>query len=709
MPPTQHPSTNMRDHAPRPGFTLVEMLVAMTVTLLMMAALARAFAYVGTQIQESRADTQLANSLRDITTKLQDDLGQCTVELKPNTGLEEDPNGYFLYYEGPVTDATSSLFRADNSSGTLQLKDARYGDFDDYIAFTAVAKGSQWFRGKVPRYILNRKTAELAGDAYDPANFAGEPFDAVTITSKYAEIIYFASPEYAPGSLPASPAYLDVDGDTDFGIGAATQNGLPDRVKIHRRVLLIRPDLNMNTGLYANYGGVLPPNSKTLANGSTHHFMRADDWPNANALTPTVTGTANAADGWMYGMAGVHQQCDLSVRRILAENGLPVSGGLVAANSLADLSKPHNRFAHVRAPGNLLSGGNNPYPTSMPVLALGGPATILSAVTPDSTRLAPVNTPTTATIVTPHWLSGFIRPEFVLGNDLTHINDPNDDWGLQRIGEDLVTNNALGFDVQIFDPGAALYSDNPAVSTGNLMQETVGPGDAGYRNAVQSWLNNPVDTETGRIIHETKRENGAFVDLAYPVLAGGAMRGWQPRRLDRRQATDSILPNPRRLTGIMVSPFSSIKRIFAEADGIDNNGNGSVDENNELAGPKWTYSDGLYKSGRLVTTGQNIVLFQPAFDTYTSAYEKDGFYQGMVNPNSRGSLWTTFIQGNNTVTVDRGANGLDDDLQFGVDDFNERETLAPFLNQAEAVRVTVRLENPSLRFVRQASVDYRGK
>ena len=100
----------------RAGFTLVEMLVAMTVTLLMMAALARAFAYVGTQIQESRADTQLATSLRDVTTKLQDDLGQCTVELKPNTGLEEDQNGYFLYYEGPVTDATSSLLTSTCTS-----------------------------------------------------------------------------------------------------------------------------------------------------------------------------------------------------------------------------------------------------------------------------------------------------------------------------------------------------------------------------------------------------------------------------------------------------------------------------------------------------------------------------------------------------------------------------------------------------------------
>jgi len=665
----------------RLGFTLVEMLVAMTVTLLMMAALARAFAFVGTQIQESRADTLLATSLRDITTKLQDDLGQCTVELKPNTGLEEDQNGYFLYYEGPVTDATSSLFRADNSSGTLQLNDARYGDFDDYIAFTAVAKGSQWFRGKVPRYILNQKSAELAGVPYDAANFAGDPFDAVTITSKYAEIIYFASPEYALGSVPANPAYLDVDGDTDFGSGAPTENGLPDRIKIHRRVLLIRPDLNLNSGVYANYGGVLPKNSKALASGGNHHFMQADDWPNANAVTPTITGTANAADGWLYGMAGVHQQCDLSVRRILSENGLPISGGFVAANSLADLSQPHNRFAHVRVPGNVLAGGSNPYPTSMPVLALGNPATILKAVTPDSTRLAPVNTPTSATIVTPNWLSGFIRPEFVLGNDLSHINDPNDDWGLQRIGEDLVTNNVLGFDVQIFDPGAALFSDNPADATSAVIQETVGPGDAGYRNAVQAWLNNSV---------VSKREKGTFVDLAYPVLAAGAMRGWQDRRLDRRSTSDFVFTDPNnQMSGVVVSPFSGIRAVTAD--------------------PKTAYQEALFRSGRIVTSGANVVLFQPAFDTYTSAYEKDGFYQGAVNSNSKGSLWTTFIPGNNTVTVDRGANGLDDDLQFGVDDFNERETLAPFLNQAEAVRVTVRLENPSLRFVRQASVEYRGK
>ena len=62
------------------------------------------------------------------------------------------------------------------------------------------------------------------------------------------------------------------------------------------------------------------------------------------------------------------------------------------------------------------------------------------------------------------------------------------------------------------------------------------------------------------------------------------------------------------------------------------------------------------------------------------------------------------------IEPDLGANGLDDDpFQFGADDITERETLPPCPQKAEAVRVTVRIENPSLRFVRQASVEYRGK
>ena len=165
--------TYQTDSRHRVAFTLVEMLVAMAVTLLMMVALARAFAYVGRQVQESRAVTQLAAELRDVTSRIHQDLKQSTVRISANRGLDPDQNGYFLYYEGPLTDATSSLFRVDDSTGKPVLPDARYGDCDDYLAFTAVAKPGQWFRGKVPRFLLAQKDAV----SYPNSIFPTDPTD----------------------------------------------------------------------------------------------------------------------------------------------------------------------------------------------------------------------------------------------------------------------------------------------------------------------------------------------------------------------------------------------------------------------------------------------------------------------------------------------------------------------------------------------------
>ncbi len=644
-----------------PGFTLVEMMVAMAITLLMMAALARSFGFIGNKVQESRAETDLAGKLRDMTTRLSDELKQCTVNLAPNDG-EDDQLGYFVYYEGPVTNATSSLFRVFNdSSGNVVLGDSKYGDFDDYIAFTAVAQGNNWFTGKVPRYLLDQRTGQIAGTGYTLPTPASTAFEPVVIRSKYAEIIYFASPEYATASLPANPSYIDVDGDTDFGSGSASENGIPDRIRIHRRVLLIRPDLNLTSGR-------LP-----VQNSGTVDFMRADAWP--TATTTTVTASANVNLGWLYGMAGVHQQCDLSIRRVLNASGLPTTR--VAANSLADLSKPHNRFAHVRVPNNLLTGsGTATSPTSMPVLALGGPATILSATTQAATiRLAP---PNVGTVITPNALCGFLRPEFVLGNDLTHLDSTTDSWGLERIGEDLLTNNALGFDVQVYDPAVSVFT---IVSSGAV----VGPSDAGYREAVSAAVveANASPTPSPRTI---LWERGDYVDLAYPVLAGGPIRGWQARMLDRRSTTNAVVIGTAQ--GFLVTPFSGIARY------------GSV------VNARTAYQPGLYKSGRLVTVGNTIRLFQPTFDTFTSFYERDGFYQQTV-AGSGGVRWTTTTTSTGTTIVDRGSDGLDNDRAFGVDDAGERETLAPFRNRPEAIRVTIRIENTSTRQIRQASVTHR--
>lgn len=555
------------------GFTLVEMLVAMAVTLLLMAALGKGFGYIGESIRDSRVQVELTNDLRDVTNRLQEDLTRCTVPMQPSRD-EHEPDGYFLYYEGPVTDATSSLFLSVNDPKN-PTPESRYGDFDDYLAFTAVATGDSWFTGMVPRFILDQKTAELAGSAYnpDPATMN----DPVMIRSKYAEIVYFASPEYEAGLQ-----YVDVDA-----------NGLPDRLRIHRRVLLIRPDLNITTG----------------------------------AQSPRLP-RLNAGSDWLVGMAALHQQCDLSLRRV-STNGIPDSAGMVAANSLADLSKAHNRFAHVRVPGGTVGLGNE-Y-TSMPILALSPPPTVLTS----STIAPPAMTTTSQPVVTPDRWSGFLRPEFVLAG--------------ARIGEDVLVPSAVGFDLKIFDPLAPVITTSQGV--------VVSSSDPGFRQALMAVPSPPAPS--GVI-------QGDFVDLMYPVLAGGSLRGWQPRMPDRLSVQDAGLTRPAELTPLL-TPFS----------GLVGFGN-----------PANSYQPSLYRSGKVLVAG-NIQIFQPTWDTFTQHYERDGLQQGL-------GRWRVADFG----TPDAGQNGLDNSG-------GGSETSPPFLASPEAIKVSVRLEHRLNRQVRQLSIVHR--
>ena len=626
------------------GFTLVEMLVAMAVTLLMMAALARSFGFIGDAVRDSRGNVALSSQLLDASTLISSELDRCTVTLEPVIDGEEPP-GYLLYSEGPVTDVTSSLFNAGvNADGELVLNDARYGDFDDYLAFTAVAEDGNWFTGKVPRFVLDLKTAELRSDLTYPNDFPGNPLDPVVIRSKYAEIVYFASPEYVDGTLTndptINPAFVDTDGD---GSG----NRLPDRIQLHRRVLLIRPDLNLNNGSLPartfNENGDTNP-------GTNYNWFQADPF-NASTIAQAL-----------YSMAAVHQQCDLSLRRVDQTQN-------VAANSLADLSRPHNRFAHVRLPGSLVGIAG----TTMPLLALGTSQPILA------NTIAPPLAPVAGeTVVTPNVLSGFLRPEFILGNDRTHFPfgnaglNANSQYGLNwlnRKGEDVLTNNALSFDVQIYDPEVSLFT-----TSSNLV---VGPNDAGYRQALSERI---IDQSSSPPVVR-QLSQGGFVDLAYPVLAGGSLRGWQARNVDNLSAGPLALSFNIDTRQLLDTPFSGVQssNIFR-------------------------LSNTLTRSGRLVSASNQVRIFQPAFDTYTRDYETDGIRQ------SSGTWIGTQIgtqSPDDPEVVDLGADGLDGDGRFGADDLGEHETTPPFTTKADAIKVTIRIENPSTRQVRQTSVVHR--
>jgi hypothetical protein len=153
---------------------------------------------------------------------------------------------------------------------------------------------------------------------------------------------------------------------------------------------------------------------------------------------------------------------------------------------------------------------------------------------------------------------------------------------------------------------------------------------------------------------------------------------------------------------LLITPFSGIKRFPTVTDPAQND-------------PSQTYTDSLYRSGRVVVVGGAIRLFQPAFDTHTNYYESDGRVQGYVRSGlpipattvgggGVGSRWTA---SNDLDFVDLGTNGLDDDSVLGVDTDYERETLAPFPSIAPAIQISVRLENSENRQFKQNSVVYR--
>ncbi len=724
-------------HRIRPAFTLTEMMIAMAVTLLLMAALGKTFALMGDNIRQGRVKVELTSQLRDITHRMNSDIQRCTVSLAPPSD-DDRGDGYFVYYEGPLTDATGVLMgQSPSATNENSYQDSKFGDLDDYIAMTSVAEAGNWFRGKVPRFILDKKSVDVlpanqdasaTNDiAYDPTSFPGNPYDPIVITSKYAEIAYFASPEYAVSadaddptkfvfaynSDPiGNPQYIDDDG-----------NGLPDRIRLHRRVLLIRPDLVLTSPTDAvGTAGTLPTHVQTFGS-QVITYMSPDGWSVDTSTsipaikTPATHGISRpqTPHAWMIGMAPIHQQCDLSVRRGIGVNGMPNAS--VIANSLADLTAPENRFAHVRMPGSLVNASHNsanPFST-MPILAMGALPNILDPATNAAV-------PSSGNVITPNILNGFIRPEFVLGMDHTHTEVFGDGWGMERLSEDVIATSVLGFNVKGFDatapslmsfgsdgqPGIANYDDdadgdkdNPQKdASGNVIGISLEAGFIGSDDVVVT-TNDPAMRETllrsvtnpGEVSFS---QAGDFVDLFYPYNAGGTIRGPAAVQLTRHTT--------------VASPAAIPISRFLMTFGLDSHLSGTRPRTS-LTPTQPLYTEALLKSGKVVLNASGgVLMVQPTFDTFSNHYERDGFWQTFPSNNGstlQGTVWYAGHSGTGASTspllTDIAANGIDDDDANGADDEGERETSAPFTQPLPAIKVSLRLEENGTRQVEQMS------
>ncbi len=222
----------------RRGLSLVEILVALTMTLIVLGAMMTAFQYASQEMASGRAMMELANRVRGAESLLRADLAGVTVEAKPYTQTVNPP-GYFEYIEGPVRDVT---YAAPN---------AYLGDIDDVLAMTVRSNGSP-FRGRRGNAIIE---------------------------SPLAEVVWFTT-------------FVDQDADNLVSF--------TESIRLHRRVLLIRPD-----------AGVLLSNANAAAVDS---FFQNND---ISARLEPATG----------------------------------SNFNVIANSLSDLAIRAHRFCHVPTKG----------------------------------------------------------------------------------------------------------------------------------------------------------------------------------------------------------------------------------------------------------------------------------------------------------------------------------------------------------------------
>ncbi len=803
----------------RSAFTLVELLIAMTITLLLMAALAKSFGVIGNSIKEGRSQVSLSSKLRGISFRIRTDLRSRTADVTPPLSSSAG-SGYFMYYEGPLTEHTMGMFGAEATrtlaGGTIigesdpaffnaapeksatYRRHGRVGDFDDYIAFTAEASGDQWFTGKVPAYLIDDSVDEDSSGVLEANNSNGIneielAMEPQMIRSKFAEIIMWASPEW------------DIDPNTNLLQVATHANGgmplykdsnndlVPDRIVLHQRTLLIRPDLNaiwpVNNGGGANAfaTNVLRPVNNATGPGNVPAPLQSI-YPigAAGTVYPAYAAAGSDTDtrqmltsNWLVGMAPMHHFFDLSLRRIIdPETGLPT--GFVAANSMADLVQPHNRFAHVRYPGRYFGRGNgafssvltNDRATSMPLLALGWNDTILNWQGVNDPRAVP------GVATAPNWFpngqpsprtlntasgtsrsglfNGWLLPMFELGDPNPPGTSNGEHWERgylaaadnrwDRTGEDVLTSNVLSFDIRAFDPTAPVFvTSGPDGQPGRAGQNddgaggndqtVLGPGpafvaltemgapgsddtliqasDLGAYDLMNRPILHPRVAATYRTGGATPTpiagmrlalaSQGAFVDLAYPMLAGSPLR----ERFAQTIVTGSgQVASPRNTTATAQAQVATNFNLFMHSS---------------LSGiplPIPTPTEGLVslkRSGKLLHSNAagDIVFFQPTYDTWTDAYESDGFDQ---TPNATGAVRGANLLGTTWVLNSPASGGAPptpllfvtaaDPLQVDTGQWipSDPETSPPFPTPLSAISVTVRLYEPASEEMSQFTV-----
>lgn len=231
--------------------------------------------------------------------------------------------------------------------------------------------------------------------------------------------------------------------------------------------------------------------------------------------------------------------------------------------------------------------------------------------------------------------------------------------GNYRWGDDVVLTNVLSFDVKAWDPGAPIFmvQGNTESSDGRGTTGVVLPGEIGYLpsrlgGGLGMFMRDP-GTSISQLVGF-----GAYVDLYYmannlgdphdPSSAGGANRKYENRLRNWESRTFGR-------TGVMPRP------AFA----------GRGDERSGLAGPQ--YSNAL-------------PLVSCVYDTYSTHYERDG------------------LDNDGNGLYDEGTNRVDDNGNGRIDEAAEQETAPPYRAPLRGIQVKIRAFESDSRAIQEVTV-----
>ncbi len=190
----------------RRGLSLIEVLIALTMTLIVLGAMIAVFSRASKEMSRKRAMIEMHNLVRPCVELLRSDLEQVTVPVRP-ASIESGPSGYFEIIEGPRNETSDYALPAVAGMPMQTVAESIRGDFDDILAMT-VRSSDKPFLG---RWVDGAGQTQV-------------------IESHLAEIVW----------------YTDYDDREPVGQPGSGVVGINERITVYRRVLLIRPDLVAN-------------------------------------------------------------------------------------------------------------------------------------------------------------------------------------------------------------------------------------------------------------------------------------------------------------------------------------------------------------------------------------------------------------------------------------------------------------------------------